>query len=102
MAPSGPGSTGFPEPSSTETSQPGSGRVGEPGLIASSSMPAGLATIGQPVSVCHQGPTAGTPGAPDAQREVYGSSRSPARKRYSMADRAYSEIYSLSRSALLL
>ncbi len=68
IAPSLPSVTGRPAESSTCTSQPGSGRVGEPGLIGSSSIPAGLATIGQPVSVCHQWSITGMSSSSDAQR----------------------------------
>jgi hypothetical protein len=67
IAPSVPSVIRFPDASSTCTSQPGSGRVGEPGLIGSSSMPAGLATMGHPVSVCHQWSITGMPSSSDAQ-----------------------------------
>ncbi len=64
-------------------------RVGEPGLISSSSIPAGLAAIGQPVSVCHQWSMTGMPSRSEAQRCVSGSRRSPARKRYVSDETSY-------------
>jgi hypothetical protein len=68
MAPSVFAGTCCPEPSTTRTSQPTIGTVGEPGLIGSSSTPTGFAQIGQPVSVCHQLSTTGIPSRSDAQR----------------------------------
>jgi hypothetical protein len=61
IAPSTPAGTGSPEASRTRTSQPGSGRVGDPGLRGAASMPTGLATMGQPVLVCHKWSITGMP-----------------------------------------
>ena len=60
-APSVFGSSTAPSGESTWTSYPGLGFVAEPGLASKVSMPVGFATIGQPVSVCHQLSTTGTP-----------------------------------------
>ena len=67
MAPSWPGGTSLPSPSTTRTSYPGTGTVGEPGLIGIGSSPRRLLAIGQPVSVCHQLSTTGTPSCAAAQ-----------------------------------
>ena len=61
MLPSVPGSTSLPSPSSTRTSYPGTATDGEPSLSGNGSSPRGFAAIGQPVSVCHQLSTTGTP-----------------------------------------
>ncbi len=61
IAPSTPAGTGAPRSSSTRTSYPGTGTVGDPGLTGIGSSPRRLATIGQPVSVCHQWSITGTP-----------------------------------------
>ena len=67
MAPSRPAGRALPRSSRICTSYPGTGTVGEPGLIGSGSSPRGFATIGQPVSVCHQLSTTGTPSCSVAQ-----------------------------------
>jgi len=54
FAPMVPGFTGRPWLFRTWRSQPGAGRVGEPGLTGCGSIPMQLAAIAQPVSVCHQ------------------------------------------------
>ena len=59
---------------------PGIGTLGEPALMGSSSRPRGLAQMAQPVSVCHQWSTTGTPTDREAQWNVSVSSRSPAVK----------------------
>ena len=52
-------------------------------------MPTGLAVMGQPVSVCHQWSTTGTPSTRSAQRTVSGSDRSPARNSVRSDDRSW-------------
>src|SRR5579875_852327 len=64
---------------------PGTALVGEPGFTANglpspASSPIQFATIGQPVSVCHQWSITGTPSLLSAHFSVSGSQRSPARK----------------------
>jgi hypothetical protein len=78
-APSTPGGTSEPDSSRIRTSYPGTGLVGDPGLIGSASRPRQFAATGQPVSVCHQWSITGTPSRSDAQWYVSGLSRSPAR-----------------------
>ena len=80
-APVSPVGSSSPAPSRTRRSQPGTGRVGEPGTTGSRSIPRQLAAIAQPVSVCHQWSITGTRSFSSAQPSVSGSQRSPARKR---------------------
>jgi hypothetical protein len=89
MAPSVPRGTSSPAGSSTRTSYPGTATVGEPGLIGIGSSPRRFAAIGQPVSVCHQWSTTGTPSSSVAHCHVSGSSRSPARKSVRSDDTSY-------------
>ena len=91
IAPSVPRGTSAPDGSSTRTSYPGTGTVGEPGLIAIGSSPRRLAAIGQPVSVCHQWSITGTPSRSVAHCQVSGSSRSPARNRVRRLETSYAE-----------
>ena len=61
IAPSVPRGAGWPVSSSTCTSYPGTRTDGDPGLMGIGSRPRRFAAIGQPVSVCHQLSTTGTP-----------------------------------------
>ena len=68
-------------------------RIGEPaftgkGLPSSPSRPMELATIDQPVSVCHQWSMTGTFSLSSAHLSVSGSQRSPARNRVRNFDRS--------------
>ncbi len=66
------------------------------------SRPCGLAQIGQPVSVCHQLSTTGTPSRSDAHPYVSGSSRSPARNSVRRLDRSWSRMRTPSGSSFLI
>src|SRR5947207_13873720 len=65
--------------STTRTSHPGTGLLGEPAFTFKGSMPRQLAQIGHPVSVCHQLSITGTWRWLSAQCNVSGSQRSPAK-----------------------
>ena len=69
--------------------KPGIGTLGEPALIGSPSRPRGLAQMAQPVSVCHQWSTTGTPRIREAQWKVSVSSRSPAANRVRRLEMSY-------------
>jgi len=56
------GGTLFAALAQHRTSQPGTGTLGEPGLIGIGSRPRRFAAIGQPVSSCHQWSTTGPEG----------------------------------------
>src|SRR5665213_1121898 len=81
ISPCTPAGTGLLLSSTTTTSYPGTGWVGEPGLTALASIPRLRAAMGQPVSVCHQWSMTGTDRTSRAHSYVVGSSRSPARNR---------------------
>ena len=84
-----PAGTSRPSASSTRRSQPGTGRVGEPGFTGRYSMPMQLAAIDQPVSVCHQWSITGTSSFASAHSRVSGSQRSPARNSTRKCERSY-------------
>src|SRR5471032_1937743 len=89
IAPSAPGTASYPDGASTRTSHPGTGTVGEPGLIGIGSRPRKFDAIGQPVSVCHQWSTTGTPNRSVAHSHVSGSSLSPARNNVRKDETSY-------------
>ncbi len=88
--------------STTRTSMPGTGLVGEPRLTGSCSMPTQLAQIDQPVSVCHQWSITGTLRWRSAHLRVSGSERSPARNSDRNPDRSYFFINSPSGSSFFM
>lgn len=67
IEPSCPAGAGVPPGVRIRTSQTGSGRVREPACSGSNSLPVGLASIGQPDSVCHQWSITGMPSRSVAQ-----------------------------------
>ena len=90
MAPIWPGgSVSWVSGSMMLISQPGTARVGDPGLTGRGSIPMQFAAIDQPVSVCHQWSMTGTFRVSSAHFRVSGSQRSPARNRTRNFDRSY-------------
>ena len=76
MEPISPGGASAPDSSSTLMSNPGSGSAHEPSVVPtlSSCTP----HMGEPLSVCHQWSTTGTPSSRSKCATVSGSARSPA------------------------